>query len=392
MAFARAVGMGTRIASCLLAARKAGACRHLWSLTLTVNDFDSAILDVEHAPSRRKSGTSPRWSREVKRKGREGGITGLENNSGRPGRTAPPALPLAVPAHPMNALAVARSFHPRAGTSGGGFGVVLDRERNTRTIDIKGSDSHEGITSLGLPFARLHPRTVNDIATYAIASLTRLDLSFCYIGPAGAQVLALALGGGGRGSRSLLHLRLPHNAIGDAGTTAIACALAKNHCLASLDLASNGIRSAGGTALASLFRGNLIALSRLDVGDNPLGIEASQTLASAAAAAFDRASVAVEILGLDRVAGASAMTKQVARRTAASRKRLESKAERCLKSPLIPEESFGLDRRTSLSVIFVAEEVHVDSALSADRDRFIQVFVIGYKIIIIIIIRRLNED
>lgn len=361
MAFARAIGMGARIASCLLAARKAGACRHLWRLTLTMNDFDSAILDVHHAPSRRKSATSPQWSREVKRKG---------SSTGRPRRTAPPALPVTASIHPMNALAVARSFHPRAGTS------VLCKERNTRTIDHKGS---EGITSLGLPYSRLHPRTVKDIATHAIASLTQLDLSFCYVGPTGAQALALALGEDGKGSRSLLHLRLPHNAIGDAGATAITRALAKNNCLASLDLASNGIRSAGGIALASLFRGNLIALSRLDVGDNPIGIEGSHMLASAAAAALERASVAVEIVGLGRVAGASVTTKEIARRTAASRKRLESKAERCLESMLISEECFGLDRRTSSSVISVTEEVHIDLGISADRDGFVQVYVLDLK-------------
>lgn len=364
MAFARAIGMGARIVSCLLAARKAGACRHLWSLTLTMNDFDSAILDVHYGPSRRKSAPSPQCSREVKGKGKEGSTMALGSSTDRPRRTAPPALPLPAPIHPMNALAVARAFQQRAGTS------VLGREGNTQTIDHKGS---EGITSLGLPYARLHPRTVEDIATHAIASLTQLDLSFCYVGPTGAKVLALALAEGGRGSRSLLHLRLPHNAIGDAGAAAITRALAKNNCLAFLDLASNGIRSTGGIALASLFRGNSIALLRLDVGDNPIGMEGSQMLASAAAAALERASVTVEIIGLGRVAGASVKTKEVARRTVASRKRLESKAERCLESTLIPKECVGLDRRTSSSVISVAEEVHVDLGVSADRDGFVQV-------------------
>lgn len=277
--FSRAPDAGARLGTGLRAAIKAGGCRHLWDLSVTLDDFDSTFF--QNAP------------RKTKLKKTGGPVTTIGSGRGtNKAVVATPALPRRNPADPMNALAFTRAFHPRA--SGGGLGALLNgddggggggRGRDSRTR--KGS-----ITSLGLPYARLHPRTVEELAAYAISSLTHLDLSFCYIGPAGAATLARALDGcegdqsegsatRGRGSRSLRSLKLPHNAIGDSGACALSRALQSNRCLKSLSLASNGIGPAGGRALAEVVGQGGSTLACVDVGDNPLGEDASRLLVAA---------------------------------------------------------------------------------------------------------------
>lgn len=273
--------------------------------------------------------------------------------------TAPPAPSRQTPAHPMNALAFARAFHPRA--PGGGAGAILNEESGgeaTRgrgrepSITIATSSGRGSITSLGLPYARLHPRTIEELATHAISSLTHLDLSFCHVGAAGAAALARALDGSsggnttrgigvgsgtnskggalrGRGSRSLRSLKLPHNFVGDSGACALGRALSNNRCLTFLSLASNGIGFVGGRALATALesRGEIVGgdgggsgggsgLARLDVGDNPLGERAAKLLVAAASAAGGGGAAVsvVQILGLDRVAGATVATRAAAPR------------------------------------------------------------------------------
>ena len=405
MVLARTAGMGARVASCLRAARKAGACRYLWSLSLTADDFDCCFLNAARTTetqTRRKRAATILQSSEVQAKEREvkqerGGACLRRGSGTRAGRRAMSAPQRTAPAHPMNALAVARSFHPRASvgtraeagmTLNGGQGNSNDEVVST---DRGHGDNHGGITSLGLPYARLHPRTIDAIATYAVASLTRLDLSFCYIGPAGARALSHALGEGGRGSRSLVQLRLPHNAVGDAGACALGRALTGNHRLTSLDLASNGIHSAGSSALASLFRGDGVVLSHLNIGDNPLGAEATQMLVVAAAAASEAAfadrtdcggnsPAAVEILGLERVAGASVATREAAKRVVSAGQRFEDEAgsragaRQRSASPLTSSGSaFGSGKQRVSVVISVPEEVRVDPEEATVHDGFVQV-------------------
>lgn len=353
--FACVPGAGALLATSLRAAVKAGGCRHLWSLSVTLDDFDGSFF--MNAPRKTKQTVGS-------------ATTGPGRSSGK--AAAPPATSRRAPAHPMNALAFARAFHPRA--PGGGVGALLNenggggaasgdggvREKQSK---VKAGSSRGSITSLGLPYARLHHRTVEELATHAVSSLTHLDLSHCHVGAAGAFSLARALdgiggstangvesgvgdskvvgnskasgnGNRGRGSHSLRSLNLPHNFVGDSGARALGRALVNNRCLTFLSLASNGIGSAGGRALAAALdaRGDSDgdggdgggALIRLDVGDNPLGENAARLLVAASNAApsgIDRAggqicgaASAAQILGLDRVAGASVATREAARR------------------------------------------------------------------------------
>ncbi|CAM9153892.1 unnamed protein product, partial [Hapterophycus canaliculatus] len=334
--FSRAPDAGARLGSGLRAAIRAGGCRHLWDLSVTLDDFNSTFF--QNAPRKTK----------IKKAGAPV-ITGSDRGTSE--AVASPALVRQNSADPMNALTFTRAFHPRA--SGGGLGALLNGDDGDESAGDggrggggsrgRGASGHKGcITSLGLPYARLHPRTVEELATYAIPSLTHLDLSYCYVGPAGAAALARALAGSeadrgegngtrGRGSRSLRSLKLPHNAVGDSGARAISKALQGNHCLTFLSLASNGIGSVGGGALAAVVGRGGSALDCLDVGDNPLGDVASRLLVAATTAGDGSRSAkgartggdgggdgracewaTVRILGLDRVAGATVATKAVA--------------------------------------------------------------------------------
>lgn len=395
----RAPGAGAHLAAGLRAAVKAGGCRHLRSLSVTLDDYDSSFF--MNAP------------RKIEK------IEGSLATKGHPFRggsatTGPPAPSRQTPAHPMNALAFARAFHPRA--PGGGAGALLNEDNvGTGTsrrgieanIKVAKNSGRGSITSLGLPYARLHPRTVEELTTHAISSLTHLDLSFCHVGTAGAAALARALdgsggGGGGtttrgigigngntgkggalrgRGSRSLRSLKLPHNFVGDFGASALARALSNNRCLTFLSLASNGIGSVGGRALATSLesRGDYFGgdggggggsgLARLDVGDNPLGDKATKLLVAAASAAGGGGggegggtAAVVQILGLDRVAGAT-----VATRAAVSR--IDS-----------ADEEVGLEKdevvlAASTTLVAVHEEVSVQPGDASGDGGFVQVIV-----------------
>lgn len=336
--FARSPGAGARLGAGLRAAIKAGGCRHLWSLSVTLDDFDGSFF--MNAP------------RKTKAKTRGGGPTAT--GTGRSTRKAagpPPAAGPIPAAHPMNALALARAFHPRAPDGGAGALLNGDGGGEANSGGVRGNTrrgtaraGRGSITSLGLPYARLHPRTVEELAAHAVSSLTNLDLSYCYVGPAGAAALARALdgdGGGGsssssgtrgRGSRSLRSLKLPHNAVGDSGAHALGRSLSNNRCLTFLSLASNGIGPAGARALAAGVgrRGNDgggSALRRLDMGDNPLEGEAARLLVAAASSdaatnghggkdgdGTAREPTTLQVLGLDRALGAAVATRVAARR------------------------------------------------------------------------------
>lgn len=317
--FSRSLDAGARLGNGLRTAIKAGGCRHLSDLSVTLDDFDNTFFQNALRKRKQKKTDSP-------------AATGSGRGTNK--AVAPPASTRQNPADPMNALAFTRAFHPRA--SGGGLGALLDGgdggesgSGGGKCAGGRGDSSHRGcITSLGLPYARLHPRTVEELAAYAISSLTSLDLSYCYVGPAGAAALARALKGDrgesyvthGRGSRSLRSLKLLHNAVGNSGARALSEALRNNRCLTFLSLASNGIGSVGGRALAAVVGHSGSALAYLDVGDNPLGEDASRQLVAAAmAGAACNSAVAtgsgrgdgeatVRIHGLDRAAGATVAT------------------------------------------------------------------------------------
>ena len=458
-AFARAPGMGARLAAGLRAAIRGGGCRHLWSLSVTLDDFDGSHFP--NAP-RKGGGDGTAAVDERRKEARQRSTTG---SSGRgtaavaaAGRkvTAPPTHLRMAQAHPMNALGLARAFHP--GAPDGGAGALLNEGRGRIAGGGtggggggRGGDSGPGagagrgaITSLGLPYARLHPRSVEAITAHAISSLTHLDLSFCFVGPAGACALALGLepasndnsddigggsggggggggdggggggGGGGssggtglrgRGSRSLRSLKLPHNAIGDSGACALARALSSNRCLTYLSLASNGINFAGGRALASAFSGDAVVLARLDVGDNPLGEKSSRMLVEAAAMAATRngrragedhccdgaggggggggrdgagrggrgggsgrvegagnsgggdggGAAVIQILGLDRVAGATSATREAARNAASVAGECETEEEGMATQAV--EREVGVGRGAAATAVTVKEEV-----------------------------------
>lgn len=339
--FARTPGAGARLAAGLRAAIKAGGCRYLWSLSVTLEDFDGNFF--MNAP------------RKTKAEAAGGGPTAT--GTGRSTRKAagpPPAAGPIPAAHPMNALALARAFHPRAPDGGAGALLNGDGESEANFRGVRGNTKRGSarvgrgsITSLGLPYARLHPRTVEELAAHAVSSLTSLDLSFCYIGPAGAVALARALDGDdggssrgsgtrGRGSRSLRSLKLPHNAIGDTGAHAFGRSLSNNRCLTFLSLASNGIGPAGARALAAAVgsRGNDgggSVLTRLDMGDNPLEGEAARLLVAAATGdaptnghggkdgdGTTRGATTLQVLGLDRALGTAVTTREAARRAASA--------------------------------------------------------------------------
>ena len=389
---------------------KAGGCRHLWSLSVTLDDFDGSFF--LNAP----------------RKAEKNGA-GSVAAPGRPGRSsgtasAPPApSSRQAPAHPMNALALARAFHPRA--PGGGAGALMDGDNGAvggggghgPKNRVSAGSGRGSITSLGLPYARLHLRTVEGLATYAVSSLTHLDLSFCHVGAAGAAALAHALdgsggGGGGtshsnsninntgngsgrrsssssvargRGSHSLRSLKLPHNFVGDSGARALGRSLSNNRCLTFLSLASNGIGLAGGRALATALAsrgapptdgggtggcgggGGGSALARLDLGDNPLGEKATKLLVDAASAVGGGggggdAKAPVQILGLDRVAGASVATREAARRHAVGRN-----------GACLPGTDGAKEPASGAALVAIDQEVSVRHEDANGDDGFVQV-------------------
>lgn len=391
MPFARTPGIGARLASSLLAAVKAGGCRHLWSLSVTLDDFDTRFLN---AP--RKGGAPRRLTQPRQRSSTD---KSEDCKEGAPAsgqiRLAPP--PCGSCAHPMNALALARAFHPRA--ANGGVGALLNEGGKDVAVGRggpRGAGARRGaIRSLGLPYARLHIRSVEEIAAHAITSLTHLDLSYCYVGPAGARVLARALcadgeggvdgggGGGGRGggSRSLRSLHLPHNAVGDPGARALGHALMTNRCLTLLSLASNCIGHAGGCALASALGTRGVVLARLDVGDNPLGEQSARMLVSAAATAGgveQRGSGAtmVQIVGLDRVAGATVATREAARRAVATVEQDKSETKSACTWGAAADEAVGGERGTAGTILTVSEEVFLQSEDAVGGDGgFVQVIV-----------------
>lgn len=325
--FASTPEIGAQLVNGLRAAKKAGGCKQLWRLSVTLKDFDNNIF-LKNNNNSQSLGTETCIDDFKMRRDHSSNESAVAST----GRTITPAAVTGgklrnVPAaaHPMNALAFVRAFHTRApggsvgatpaygngpyiersDSGGGGTGKDINKGRKS-----SGGNGDSGIISLGLPHAKLQQRTIVEIATHVLPSLTHLDLSYCFVGPAGAATLARSLdgrsgrcGGGGNrgcGSLSLCSLELPHNAIGNSGARALAKALETNRCLTSLSLASNSIGPEGGHALAESlvgvpggeegeegdkpWRGGVV-LARLNVGDNPLGERSTRMLVSAAATA-----------------------------------------------------------------------------------------------------------
>lgn len=382
---------------------------------MTLDDFDSAFLNTPRTVAAAATASGHRRTSSSSQRSGNGGNDGVSREGGRTpgrggagnatvGRRRAPFTPSRTAAHPMNALALARAFHPRA--PGGGAGALLNADRREAAAAGSSGQREQGtlvgvrrgaITSLALSYARLHPRSVEELAAHAIASLTHLDLSHCYIGPAGASALSRALvgnavtgggvGGGhghGRGSRSLRSLMLPHNAVGNLGARVLGHALATNRCLTFLSLASNGIGPAGGQALASALRGGGVVLSRLDVGGNPLGDKASRMLVAAATTSAaargdgggvgvgDGMATAVDIVGLDRVAGATVRTRGAMRCAASSTRRCATSG-RDERRWSVGVGGEGGEGRACAVALNVDEQVSVRSEDAVGRDGFVQV-------------------
>ncbi|OLP82680.1 Ankyrin repeat domain-containing protein 17 [Symbiodinium microadriaticum] len=100
----------------------------------------------------------------------------------------------------------------------------------------------------------------------ANTALTRLDLGYNRIGSEGAEALAHAL----MSNTTLKVLRLEDNAVGDLGAAALVSGAGRIALLwdgQELSLRSNGVGSAGGSALVQALRGNW-RLTALDVTEN----------------------------------------------------------------------------------------------------------------------------
>uniref|UniRef100_A0A7S2WJM3 Uncharacterized protein n=1 Tax=Rhizochromulina marina TaxID=1034831 RepID=A0A7S2WJM3_9STRA len=138
------------------------------------------------------------------------------------------------------------------------------------------------LSNLGLVGARLSLETIKQLSSLLGErpgqSLTNLDLSFAFIGFAGATALASALR---RPGCPLAGLQLPHNGLGSGGTEAICEALLKsrNETLTTLNVRANQITDSGAEALRRLVLAST-TLTFLELGDNDLGSRASAQLAS----------------------------------------------------------------------------------------------------------------
>lgn len=172
-------------------------------------------------------------------------------------------------------------------SSGGGAGKGERRGKNPlnalQFVRMLRRADGMSLGDLGLVGARLSLETTKQLAFLLGErpgqSITNLDLSYAFLGLAGAKALAGALR---RPSCPLTGLHLPHNAIGSGGAEAICKALlqAKNESLTTLNLRANQITDSGGEVLRQLVL-STPTLTLLDVTHNELGGRASSRLAAA---------------------------------------------------------------------------------------------------------------
>ncbi|CAJ1449725.1 unnamed protein product [Effrenium voratum] len=108
------------------------------------------------------------------------------------------------------------------------------------------------------------------------SALTRIDLANNNIGDVGAQALAAAL----KLNNTMKDLDLRYNEIGDAGAQALAGALEQNNAMTHIDLQYNEIGDVGAQALAVTLEKNT-ALTHINLTCNGIGIAGAQALAAA---------------------------------------------------------------------------------------------------------------
>jgi len=142
-----------------------------------------------------------------------------------------------------------------------GTGDPLDPEHvRFGLLGMNGGNQHITFRQLTRP-----PHTPAKLENLRVLSrytrITTLDLTFIFLGDAGAQALA--------GNHTITALDLGHNHVGDAG----AQALAGNQTITRLDLRHNDVGDAGAQALA----GNH-TITTLDVRHNPIGLAGRQAL------------------------------------------------------------------------------------------------------------------
>ncbi|OQR99208.1 hypothetical protein ACHHYP_07166 [Achlya hypogyna] len=138
------------------------------------------------------------------------------------------------------------------------------------------------LTALSLAYAELSPKTVEALAGVVAQQpqLTALDLSFCFIGIAGARTLAAALA---VPTCPLVAINLKCNLVGSPGAKVLAAALCTNQALTMLNLDKNEIANDGILALAGVLP-KLALLTHLDLTHNHLQQAGLKALANAIAA------------------------------------------------------------------------------------------------------------
>ncbi|EQC38661.1 hypothetical protein, variant [Saprolegnia diclina VS20] len=123
------------------------------------------------------------------------------------------------------------------------------------------------LTALSLANAELSTVTVSELMGVLCqqTQLTALDLSYCFVGIAGARILAHAIDT--QAAFPLLKLQLKCNHIGSAGALALVDALQSNTTLTALGLDKNEISNEGIVALAE-YLPRLPCLTRLSLAQN----------------------------------------------------------------------------------------------------------------------------
>jgi len=146
---------------------------------------------------------------------------------------------------------------------------------------LDGLQASTTVEAVGIIGAQLSSISVRSIGR-SIASgwLVEVDLSFGFMGPGGAKLLALAVGGklrgnpvGAKASSSKMRLRklnISYNAIGQIGCEAMMDAIARNRTIEELDLTRNNLNNESARMIASaLLRNRRIV--RLNLSRNAFG-------------------------------------------------------------------------------------------------------------------------
>jgi Leucine Rich repeat len=269
--FASVPTAGADIAQSLL--QLSGPGKPLWGVSLTLNDFETRF-----GPCAAGAAAAAAAARSAPVKAKR--ATGRRE-------------------HPMNALTFVKTLFPKPAASS-------KQQQHTKATAATVAG---GITVLGLPYAALHKTTVVELVSRALPVLTSLDLSGCYIGPAGALAIARAITPAH--STVLVTLLLQHNAVGNTGAKALAAALSKNRVLTALDLSSNGISDAGAAALCRHLVKNPVVTRLAIGGSNPLTSQGASLLVETLSK--------LQLVGLEHLPAVPVAVKTAQRRLQAQR-------------------------------------------------------------------------